>query len=82
MNASLPPSHSGVLRRAVAASVALVVGIATATGIFVVKIARSAASPSSGTVTDPVDQGGFGSFGGGLSGPQQDQPPAGRSHGS
>ncbi len=82
MTANLPPSHAGVLRRAVAASAALVVGIATATGIFVVKVARPAASPSSGTVTDPVDQGRVGGFGGGLSAPQQDQPPAGRSHGS
>jgi len=78
------PARSGVLGRAAAASVALVLGVATATGIFVAKIARSYANPNnpnSGTgLTEPDDGGGFNGFG--QVSQQQDQQPAGRSHGS
>jgi hypothetical protein len=80
-----PTNRSGVLGRAVAASVALVLGVATATGIFVAKIARSYATPNPGTgLTDntgSTDDGGYGGFGQ-ISPGQQDQQLSGRSHGS
>jgi hypothetical protein len=82
MNASLPSAaRSGVLGRAAAASIALVLAVATATGLFVAKIARSYATPTGGTGLANTDEGG--STGSGQVSPQQlDQPPAGRSHGS
>jgi hypothetical protein len=85
MDASRPAARRpNVLGRAAAASAALVLGVATATGFFVAKIARSYAAPNSGTglTNSPADDGGtFDGFGQ-VSGPQQDQPPAGRSNGS
>jgi hypothetical protein len=83
MNASLPPAdRSGLLSRAAAASIALVLGVATATGLFVAKIARTYATPTGGTsLTNTDDSGAFG--GSGQVSPEQlNQPPAGRSHGS
>jgi len=87
----------GVLNRAVAASTALVVGAVAVTGVFVAKIARSYAAPGSNSGnTGSVDQqgnqsGDDGNFFGGTGGtggsgsvsqPQQNQQPAGSSHGS
>jgi hypothetical protein len=86
-NRPVPAARQNTLNRAVAASAGLVLAVATATGFFVAKIARSYAAPandggSAGTVdqqgSNGFDQNGFGQ----LSQPQQDQPPAGRSHGS
>ena len=81
MNAS-PASGSGLLGRVAAASIALVLAVATATGVFVAKIARSYATPTDSTGLTNTDDG-AGSGGSGLVSPEQlDQPPAGRSHGS
>ncbi|HEU5269688.1 MAG TPA: hypothetical protein VFU36_07175 [Jatrophihabitans sp.] len=83
-----PASRSGVLGRAVAASAALVLGVATATGIFVAKIARSYANPGTGTGltngpgTDDGAYGGTYDGFGQISSGQQDQQLSGRSHGS
>lgn len=81
MDAS-PTRSSGLLGRAAAASVALVLAVATATGLFVAKIARSYAAPTDSTgLTNTDDGGGFG--GSGLVSPEQlNQPPAAGSHGS
>jgi hypothetical protein len=84
MNANLPSAaRPNVLHRAIAASASLVLVVATATGIFVTKIARSyAANDGSAGTVEPQNDDGFGGFGGGQLSPPQDQPPAGRSHGS
>ena len=78
-----PPSGSGVLGRAVAASAALALGVATATGFFVAKIARSYAAPNGSTEfsNSPADDNGSFDGSGQLS-PQLNQPPVGSSHGS
>ena len=77
-------NRSSLLGRAAAASAALVLAVATATGFFVAKIARSYAAPTGGTglTNSPADDSGTFDGSGQLSPPQQDQPPAGRSHGS
>ena len=75
-------ARSGPLGRAAAASIALVLAVAAATGLFVTKIARSYGTPTDGTgLTDSGNGTGFGGLGQ-LSPQQLDQPPAGRSHGS
>lgn len=85
-----------VMDRAFSVGAALVAGIVAITGVFVVKIARSSASPTAPrtSVNTPGQPGnvGGGAAGddgsGGLVGggqfvaPQQNQPPAGRTSGS
>ena len=71
-----------MLNRVIAASAALVLAVAAATGLFVTKIARSYAAPTdSGGTFEPRDDNGVGGQAS-RSSTAHDQPPAGRSHGS
>jgi hypothetical protein len=75
-----------VLSRAFAASSALAVGVLVVTGVFIDKIVSSArAATSTGTGSSTTHYGRLGSDSGRtgqLTVPQQNQAPAGGSHGS
>lgn len=79
-----PPNK--IVSRAIAASSALAVGAVVVTGVFIQKIVSSSAGTThTQTGSSNTDNGGGTDSGGGggqLSVPQQNQAPAGGSHGS